>query len=84
MEQAGAKSDREQLAEVKRQLNRLHHDLQNPLSVLSGNVELVRAVSGDFELDETIVQSLEDIHAASHQLVELLDRLKLIQSALEV
>ena len=76
-------SDREALLRIKSQLHRLHHDLQTPLSILTGNVELVTALSQDIEVDPAIMQSLHDIHAASLMLTDLLARLEEIRKGVE-
>lgn len=68
--------DRAKLERLTRQLADLHHDLQNPLSVLTGNVELLNEIAGEVEVDPSIMQSLNDIHAASGILVDMLARLK--------
>lgn len=83
MEQNKLESDRDRLVELKKQLGRLHHDLQSPLSILTGNVELVQALSADMELDESITQSLTDIHAASLQLGTILNRLTQLRESID-
>ncbi|NNE36060.1 MAG: hypothetical protein HKN13_12535 [Rhodothermales bacterium] len=72
------------LTETRRSLARLHHDLQNPLSIMTGNIELVNALSEEVTVDPSIRQCLDDIDAASRQLIEILDRLNTVRLSLDV
>jgi len=67
------------LAEVSNELSRFSHDVQNPLSILTGNVELINALTAGGGLDSGVQESLDDIQAAAHKLSSIVGRLQAIR-----
>lgn len=70
-----AASDRDRWHAIRTGLSQIHHDLGNPLSIVSGNAELLLALAPLMPLDDDTVRSLHDIRVASRQMEALLDRL---------
>jgi signal transduction histidine kinase len=72
----------EQLGLTRSQLSRIHHDLNNPLSVISGNAELLAELSRALGLEEELGGPIDDLSAAVDQLTENVDRLLAVRGLL--
>jgi len=72
----------EQLEEIRGQLSRVHHDINNPLSVISGNVELISELTTALGMKGDLEGPLEDIAAAVDLLTENVDRLLAVRGLL--
>lgn len=59
------------LKELKRELGRVAHSLNNPLSVIMGNAQLGIELSTATETDEDVVAALQSIYEAGGELGEL-------------
>lgn len=60
---------------IKSKLSRIHHQINNPLSVISGNVELLHELARVLGVQEDFSGPLSDIAAAVDQLAESADQL---------
>lgn len=56
-------------------LQKLKHDLKNPLSIISGNTQLIRAIVADSPEARSITDSIDDIEAACEQMQTIIDSL---------
>jgi signal transduction histidine kinase len=70
------------LQDVRQKLSRIHHDINNPLSIISGNVQLIQELSRALEVQEEFSGPLEDIHTAVDQLTDSIDRLMTVRNIL--
>lgn len=68
-----------QLEALRAQLSRIHHDLNNPLAVISGNVELLAELSDALGVGPDLEGPLDDISTAVDNLVENVDRLLVVR-----
>ncbi|MEM1116719.1 MAG: histidine kinase dimerization/phospho-acceptor domain-containing protein [Bacteroidota bacterium] len=59
------------LEELKLELGRVAHALNNPLSVIMGNAQLGIELAAAMDTDESIVEALKSIHEAGGELGEL-------------
>ncbi len=59
------------LAEVRDELGRIAHALNNPLAVIAGNAQLAREVAGSVPTDEMIVDAIASITDAAAELEAL-------------
>ncbi|MGB0649618.1 MAG: histidine kinase dimerization/phospho-acceptor domain-containing protein [Rhodothermales bacterium] len=71
-----------QLELIRSQLSRIHHDLNNPLSVISGNAELLAGLSRALGVDEDLGGPIDDLTTAVDQLTENVDRLLAVRGLL--
>jgi signal transduction histidine kinase len=70
-----APGNRDHWNAIRTGISQIHHDLGNPLSIVSGNAELLLAMASLMQFDDDTVRSLHDIRVASRQMEALLDRL---------
>lgn len=70
------------LEQLKSHISRIQHDLNNPLSVVSGNVELLKELAIALNVYADVEDPLEDMGAALDKLTEQVDRLMVIRSML--
>ncbi len=70
------------LEQLKSYISRIQHDLNNPLSVVSGNVELLKELAIALNVYADVEDPLEDMGAALDKLTEQVDRLMVIRSML--
>ncbi|WP_412067486.1 histidine kinase dimerization/phospho-acceptor domain-containing protein [Rubrivirga sp. IMCC43871] len=61
----------EALAEVRDELGRIAHSLNNPLAVIAGNAQLAKEVAGSVPTDEMIVDAIASITDAAAELEAL-------------
>jgi len=71
-----------QLESIRVQLSRIHHDLNNPLSVISGNVELLSELSKALGVDSDLGGPIDDLAAAVDILADNVDRLLAVRGLL--
>jgi len=67
------------LRTIRSNLSWVHHELNNPLSAISGNAELLLALADMKGLDEDIIAALRDIEEASQHMAESLHKLKVLK-----
>ncbi len=63
------------LRTVRTQLAKIHHELNNPLAIISGNVQLLLEMVRIMGLENDLIEPLEDIEKASQDLTRLLYKL---------
>lgn len=73
---------KENLERLKKQLSMVHHDINNPLTILSGNTELIRELARALGVESDLNGPLQDMQQALDQLVERVDRLMVIRKIL--
>lgn len=61
--------------ELRSILGQLHHDMKNPLSIISGNAEYLLELGRAMDLDDEVVTSVEDIEEAARELEKALDEI---------
>lgn len=61
----------------------VHHDLNNPLSIISGNAQFLLELSQEEDLDEQFVSSVQDIQEATRQMATAIERLDRLERKLE-
>ena len=68
--------------EIREVVSTVYHDLNNPLSIISGNAQFLVELSQEEELDEQFVSSARDIQEACQRMSEALQRLTHLKDAL--
>lgn len=63
------------LEELHETVSSVYHDLNNPLSIISGNAQFLLELSQDEDLDDNFVSSAQDIRQAAKRMDESLERL---------
>jgi signal transduction histidine kinase len=61
----------------------VYHDLNNPLSIISGNAQFLLEISREEDLDEQFVSSAKDIKEASQRMADSLHKLTRLKEQLE-
>jgi len=56
-------------------LRRVTHDINNPLSIISGNAQLLLELARVLDLDPDVAKPIRDIEEASHRLANMVSRL---------
>lgn len=56
-------------------LRRVTHDINNPLSIISGNAQLLLELSRVLDLDPDVAKPIRDIEEASQRLADMVERL---------
>lgn len=64
---------------LRTQLSTIHHDINNPVTVLSGNIELMRELAKAIGVENELEDSLHDMEAALSLLNERVDRLMVVR-----
>lgn len=81
--QAPDKHDMERiLRDLRGRLSRVHHDLNNPLSIVSGNTQLLRELASALDVEEEFRGPLDDLEAAVDKLTDSADGLILVRGML--
>jgi nitrogen-specific signal transduction histidine kinase len=68
---------------LQSELSGLHHKLNNPLAVISGNVQLLKELAAALSVADDLGGPLEDIALAVDQLASGTDRLILLRDILK-
>lgn len=68
--------------EIREVVSTVYHDLNNPLSIISGNAQFLVELSQEEELDEQFVSSARDVQEACQRMSEALQRLIHLKDAL--
>lgn len=63
-------------------ISSVYHDLNNPLSIISGNAQFLLEISRDEDLDEQFVTSIQDIQEAAQRMADSLNRLTRLKNDL--
>ena len=75
--------DTESLDDVHETVSTVYHDLNNPLSIISGNAQFLLEISQEEELDEQFVSSARDIKEAAQRMADSLHQLTRLKEELE-
>lgn len=73
---------RQALARARALLTRIHHDVNNPLSVLSGNAQLLQELARALQVESEFTDPLTDMEQAVDGLSESIDRLMVVRKLL--
>jgi len=71
------------LDEIHDAVSSVHHDLNNPLSIISGNAQFLLELSEEKELDDQFTSSVEDIQEATRQMASALQRLERLKRKMD-
>ncbi|MDE2997403.1 MAG: hypothetical protein OXT73_11830 [Bacteroidota bacterium] len=71
-----------QLERIRAELSRVHHDLNNPLSVIAGNAELLDVLTEGDGADPGVREAIKDLLLAVEQLTGHTDRLLAVRGLL--
>lgn len=61
--------------DIREVVSSVYHDLNNPLSIISGNAQFLQELSQEHDLDDQFVSSAQDIQEATQRMSESLQRL---------
>lgn len=73
----------ESLDEMHETVSSVYHDLNNPLSIISGNAQFLLEISREEDLDEQFVSSAQDIKEAAQRMADSLHRLTRLKEQME-
>ena len=68
-EKVGLSQDSERIDMARRTLSSIFHDINNPLSIIAGNTQLLKEVVISMGLGDDVVEPVEDIEKATEQMV---------------
>ena len=68
--------------DLREVVSSVYHDLNNPLSIISGNAQFLLELSREQGLDEQFESSARDIQEASQRMSESLQRLTRLRDSL--
>lgn len=60
----------------------VYHDLNNPLSIISGNAQFLLEISREEDMDEQVISSAQDIKEAAQRMSDSLQRLTRLKEEL--
>lgn len=69
--------------EIQDTVSTVYHDLNNPLSIISGNAQFLLELSQAEDLDEQYQSSARDIKEAAQRMADSLQRLTRLKERLE-
>ena len=64
-------------------ISSVYHDLNNPLSIISGNAQFLLELSREEDLNDQFVSSVQDIKEAAQQMADSLNRLNRLKEELD-
>lgn len=73
----------ETIDEVHERVSSVYHDLNNPLSIISGNAQFLLEIGREEELDDQFVSSAQDIKQAAQRMADSLHQLTRLKEELE-
>ena len=68
-------------ADLQVALRRVTHDINNPLSIISGNAQLLLELAQVLDLDPDVAKPIQDIEEASQRLAHMIERLNALNDA---
>lgn len=71
------------LEDVQETVSSVYHDLNNPLSIISGNAQFLLEIGKEEELDDQFLSSAEDIKEAAQRMADSLHQLTRLKEELE-
>ena len=63
-------------------ISSVYHDLNNPLSIISGNAQFLLELSREEDIDDQFVSSVQDIKEAAQQMAESMERLNRLKESM--
>jgi signal transduction histidine kinase len=81
--QTNGASPPESVDDVRETVSSVYHDLNNPLSIISGNAQFLLELGREDDLDEQFLSSAQDIKEAAQRMSESLRRLTRLKEQLE-
>lgn len=75
---------REMLEDLKRELGRVAHSLNNPLSVIMGNAQLGIELAAATEVDEHVVVAMQSIYEAGEELSALFGEVAALRARIDL
>ncbi|MDA1027585.1 MAG: hypothetical protein O3B41_00815 [Bacteroidetes bacterium] len=79
IESLDVSSIKEALGQLKAQLSKIHHDVNNPVTVVSGNIELIRELAKALGVESEFDGPLNDMQVALDDLTERIDKLMIVR-----
>jgi nitrogen-specific signal transduction histidine kinase len=73
----------ESLDDVREAVSSVYHDLNNPLSIISGNAQFLLELTREADVDEQFVSSVRDIKEATDRMSDSLNRLTRLKEELK-
>jgi signal transduction histidine kinase len=73
----------ESLEDVQETVSSVYHDLNNPLSIISGNAQFLLEIGREEDLDEQFLSSAQDIQEAAQRMADSLHQLTRLKEELE-
>jgi nitrogen-specific signal transduction histidine kinase len=73
----------ESLDDVREAVSSVYHDLNNPLSIISGNAQFLLELTREADVDEQFVSSVRDIKEATDRMSNSLNRLTRLKEELK-
>jgi len=69
--------------DAREAVSSVYHDLNNPLSIISGNAQFLLEIGRDEDLDEQFISSAQDIKEAAERMTDSLERLTQLKEELK-
>lgn len=69
--------------DIHESVSSVYHDLNNPLSIISGNAQFLLELGEEQDVDDQFVDSARDIKEAAQRMSDSLERLTRLKEALE-
>jgi len=69
--------------DIRESVSSVHHDLNNPLSIISGNAQFLLELGREHDVDDQFVDSARDIKEAAQRMSHSLERLTRLKEALQ-
>lgn len=79
IESLDASSIKEALGQLKAHLSKIHHDVNNPVTVVSGNIELIRELAKALGVESEFDGPMSDMQVALDDLTERIDKLMIVR-----
>ena len=73
----------ESLEDVQETVSSVYHDLNNPLSIISGNAQFLLELGREEDLDDQFFSSAKDIQEAAQRMADSLHQLTRLKEELE-
>ena len=68
------------LGTLRTELSRFYHDMNNPLSITSGNTQLLLEIATADTLDQDLIDALKDVEDANQQIKTYLQRILILKN----
>jgi len=71
------------MEDVQETVSSVYHDLNNPLSIISGNAQFLLEIGREEDLDEQFISSAQDIQEAAQRMADSLHQLTRLKEELK-